>query len=301
MEMSRRDRIRLKTQIVQELEYQPEWNISRVNLVLDEFDLGRLRDSFEGPSVSDLIGNVSDELLKELYSVVMDVDVGEVEDVVESASSNGNWKPGYARLFLSHSAMHKEFVGKVANQLAVVGIHGFVAHDTMEVSQPWQTQIETFLRTMQAFVALVHPEFNGSAWCNQEVGWALGRRVPRYVIRLGVDPAGFIGRDQWPSLRDDSASRVADEIRSWVVSLPELGSSIADNLISALEAAGNYVSAGATAERLASLESLTAEQFSRLDAVWWSNDQLCGGNLPTQALRPFYRKNKRPWPPERPS
>jgi len=49
----------------------------------------------------------------------------------------------------------------------------------MAYRKPWQAQIEHALRSMQAFVAIVHPEFNSSAWCNQEVGWALGRRVPR--------------------------------------------------------------------------------------------------------------------------
>lgn len=298
--MARRDRIRLKTEIIEALS-QPEWPVERVNLVMDEFGVGRLRDSFDGPTVADLISDLSDELLTELYSVVMDIDISEVEDVVEAGAEDGNWKPGYARVFLSHSAKHKHFAGQVANELAVVGIHGFVAHDTMAYSQPWQAQIEQALRTMQAFVALVHPEFNGSAWCHQEVGWALGRRVPRFVIRLGADPAGFISRDQWPSHRDDTATRVADEIRTWFINLPELGSSIVDGLFSALAAAGNYVTAGATADQIAALGTLTTEQFDRLDKIWWSNDQLYGGVLPTRALQPLYLRNQRAWPPARPS
>jgi hypothetical protein len=35
-----------------------------------------------------------------------------------------------------------ELVGKVADELAIVGIHGFVAHNTMTYSRPWQAQIE---------------------------------------------------------------------------------------------------------------------------------------------------------------
>jgi hypothetical protein len=46
------------------------------------------------------------------------------------------------RLFMSHSARHRELVGKVADELAIVGIHGFVAHNTMTYSRPWQAQIE---------------------------------------------------------------------------------------------------------------------------------------------------------------
>ncbi|MEZ5182200.1 MAG: hypothetical protein R2702_10055 [Acidimicrobiales bacterium] len=60
----------------------------------------------------------------------------------------------------------------------------------MERSKPWQ--LEQALRTMQAFVALVHPEVNQSAWCQQEIGWALGRRVP-HVLRVGVDQRASSG------------------------------------------------------------------------------------------------------------
>lgn len=48
----------------------------------------------------------------------------------------------------------------------------------MQYTKPWQLQIEKALGTMQAFVALVHPEFNDSVWCQEEVGWALSRRGP---------------------------------------------------------------------------------------------------------------------------
>jgi hypothetical protein len=66
----------------------------------------------------------------------------------------------------------------------------------MEVRTPWQSQIEQALQSTQAFVALVHPEFSDSAWCLREVGWVFSRRVPRYAIRIGTDPLGFIGSDR---------------------------------------------------------------------------------------------------------
>ena len=157
MVMSRRDRIRLKSEIIQALQYQPEWPIDRVNLVMDEFGLRRLSDSSDGPSASNLIGN--------------------------------------------------------------------------ETTTP--------------------------------------------------------------------VTRVAAEIRSWLVNLPEFGTSIVYGLISALKEAGNYLTAGAIAEQIAALDYLTSEQFDRLDLAWWSNDQLYGGLLPTRALQPFYQKNESTWPPQR--
>lgn len=294
--MSRKDRFRLKSQLAEAMEAD-EWSFQKTNLLLNEFGLESLEGGWHGPSVADLISSISDSALAEMYAIVMGIETAEVEDAVEASSDGGNWKPGYARVFLSHSAQYRGFVGEVAQELAVVGVHGFVAHDTLEYSKPWQAQIEHALRSMQAFVALVHPEFDTSAWCHQEVGWALGRRVPRYAVRLGANPTGFLGSDQWPSGVGQSAKQIAHAISLWVSSLPQLGSTVIDGLLSALESAGNYVDAGATAERIAALGTLSDHDFERLARIWWSNDQLYGGLLPTRAMEPFFRQNSRSWPP----
>lgn len=302
MALSRRERFRLKTTMTDEMsDRQLEWSWDRKNLLLGEFDLGPLEGYGDAPTFEDLIGGLNDADLMEMYSIVTGVEMSEVQDAVDSSADPGNWKPGYVRLFISHSALHKRFIGEVAEELAVTGIHGFVAHDTMAYSKPWQAQIEQALKSMQAFVAVVHPEFNDSAWCHQEVGWALGRRVPTYVIRLGADPAGFIGHEQWPSGHDMTAKPVAQIIGTWASSVPELGEIMTDGLFAALEHANNYMDAGATAGRIAALSGLTDEQWDRLDEIWWKNDQLYTGALPTKALKPFYAEHDRDWPPPKPA
>ena len=76
---------------------------------------------------------------------------------------------------MSHSAKYKQYVSDVASSLLKFEVHAFVAHETMEVTRDSQEQIEHALRSMEAFVAFIHPEFTPSAWCQQELGWALGR------------------------------------------------------------------------------------------------------------------------------
>ncbi|HMS73079.1 MAG TPA: toll/interleukin-1 receptor domain-containing protein [Baekduia sp.] len=299
MALSRRDRIRLKTQLIEALA-NPEWTWDRTNVLLSEFGFGSLSDDRFAPSIAEMITDATDEVVVEMYSVVMDVDADEVQEAVAIGADDGNWKRGYARVFLSHSALHKQFVGEVASELAVVGIHGFVAHDAMEYSKPWQIQIEQALRTMQAFVALVHPEVNQSAWCQQEIGWALGRRVPLYVLRLGADPAGFIGRDQWPSAASQTPKQVAATIAGWVTRLPDLGPSVFEGLLEALRSAQNYMDAGATAERIEALGSLEEDQLAAIDHVWWTNDQLYGGVFPSRAMQRVYASHSRAWPPPKP-
>lgn len=298
MAMSHRDRFKLKSQVLNALS-SAAWSWQQIDLLLGELALPRLRDDPDDPDLTEILGGLSDEPLTELYAIVFDVAESEVTNVVESSVGSQNWKPGYARVFLSHSAKHKEFVGEVSDELAVLGIHGFVAHETMEYTKPWQDQIEAALKSMQAFVAIVHPEFNKSAFCHQEVGWALGRRVPHYAVRMGVDPNGLLGRDQWPSGAGRLAGDVAHLIYQWAANLPDMGNSITEGLFSALAEAGNYYDAEAAAKRIVALGDLADNDWGRLDQAYWSNNQVYGGVLPTRQLRPFYERNGRVWPPQK--
>lgn len=301
MHLSRRERFSLKRQIIDVLDGERDWDFRRINLLLIEYGCRPLggygNDDF---SFEDSISDVPDADLLEIYSLVTGATPAEAQGQIEETDSS-LWSSGYVRVFLSHSAQHKQFIGEVADELAVSGIHAFVAHDTMEYEQPWQDQIEHGLRTMQAFVALVHPEFLSSAWCQQELGWALGRSVPRYVIRYPVDPAGFIGRTQWPQGNGMSAREVAALILEWVSKNPEFSDQIVDGLLASLSSAQNYIDAGATARRIATIDTLTPEQWDRLAEVYYSNEQVGRAGLVGKALGPYYRSHGKTWPPLQPA
>lgn len=300
MAMSRSDRFRLKSKLVDVLLGDEDWDYGRINLLLGEFALEPLDSGHWGEEIASRLATVPDDELVELYSIVTGTERAEVRDVVESGENPGNWKTGYVRLFLSHSAEYKDYVGHVAKELAVVGIDGFVAHDNMEIAAPWQAQIELALRSMDAFTAFVHPGFNDRPWCQQEVGWAFGRRVPRFAIRMGEDPKAFLSSDQWPSGVSKSAKHVAGLISGWMSGLSELGDTVLAGLLKALESANNYFDAEAAAKRITALGSPSEGLFRRIDEVWWRNDQLYGGVLPTKVMSRFYRDNGRDWPPPKP-
>lgn len=298
MTMTRKERFRLKSQLTERLD-STDWPGQKIDLLLAEFGLGPHSPSPAGKLIVDIVSKLSDAMLVEMYSIVFEVDPQEVVESVESTDA-GNWKPGFTRVFLSHSSEHNKFVSQVADELAVVGIHGFVAHEAMTVSEPWQRQVEAALRSMEAFVAFSHPKFNQSPWCNQEAGWALGRRVPHFTVRFGVAPAGFLGSTQWPNGSTQTTRQVADTIYRFVADQAELGRSIIDGLLGALERAGDFVSAGAAAERIARLGTLSPEDFTRLDTVYWKNDQIYGAVLANRELKPFYESHSRTFPPPKP-
>jgi hypothetical protein len=297
MPLSRRDKFALKSQMIDTIDSDRSWDFQRINLFLTEYGCAPLGGyGNEDFTFADSIADLSDTDLLELFSVVVGVEPEDARRQIESTDSP-IWKSGYVRVFLSHSAHHKRFVGEVADELAVSGIHAFVAHDTMEVEQPWQEQIESALRSMQAFVAILHPETSASAWCQQEIGWALGRGTPHYVLRAPTDPAGFIGRTQWPQAQKDSAKQMAHRILEWVSRSPEFSDQIIDGLLTALAEADNYIDAGATARRIATIDTLTDEHWTRLAEIYHSNDQVARAVLVRQELAPFYQRHSRDWPP----
>lgn len=206
------------------------------------------------------------------------------------------WHNGQIRLFLSHSAIHKPFAGEVSYRLATVGVSAFVAHDAMEVTRPWQAQIEHALNTAEVFAALLHPEVNDSAWCQQEIGWALGRGLPIYLVRIGADPRGFPGGTQWPSAFGQDAQHVARLIAGWLNTQQELGPRVTAGLLAALEGATSYADAEEAARGLDAIGTLTPAQWDHLDAIFVANSQVGGSVLATRALRPLYERAGRSFP-----
>ncbi len=148
------------------------------------------------------------------------------------------WEPGKFRLFLSHAHQDREFVGAVAEALGRRGIHGFAAHEDIEVHQEWAHVIEYALDTADALVAFVSEPSLASYWCNQEIGWALGRHLLVVSVRLGRAPVGFTNRFQ--ALRAAGPAPLAENLRKFLLERSETGQSLSTAVIRALEASDQW-------------------------------------------------------------
>src|ERR1700677_3202059 len=115
---------------------------------------------------------------------------------IKNADEISIWGENGYRVFLSHKGGVKKETSRLKDELEVYGISAFVAHADIEPTKEWQQEIENALATMQAFVALMTPDFHDSNWTDQEVGFALGRGVPIIAAKMGKDPYGFIGKFQ---------------------------------------------------------------------------------------------------------
>jgi hypothetical protein len=151
------------------------------------------------------------------------------------------WPESHLRLFISHVSAHKVAVSKLKDELEIYGISGFVAHEAIQPSLHWQSEIELALRSMHALLALITPDFHPSDWTDQEIGWALGRGVLVVPVRLGADPYGFIGKVQGISGDLEQPQSLAISIFKTLLANPQTHGEMRRALVTAFCEVGSYV------------------------------------------------------------
>jgi len=179
-------------------------------------------------------------------------------------------------LFASHLASQRALTGEVGEHLATWGVKLFVAHDSIEPDEEWQPEIERALRTANAGVVFLFPGFIESRWCDQEVGWLLGREVPTYALKFqGEDPYGPLGKKQAFTVRSGmTAAQVGEAIIEWIATKPALASGLNASLVAALQASGSFRRTDKIWERLHTATGLGTNEVGGLLTAVRDNDQV---------------------------
>jgi len=100
-------------------------------------------------------------------------------------------------IFVSYSHKDKELAGKIGKLLDKAGQTPFLAHDDIKPTEDWEEEIMKRLDTCSALVAVITPNFVGSAYANQEVGFTMGRGKTVIPLRLGESELpGFVKSSQ---------------------------------------------------------------------------------------------------------
>lgn len=204
------------------------------------------------------------------------------------------WRPGRFRLFLSHLAVDRVAVSKIKEALAHRGVDAFVAHEDIEPSLQWQSEIELALRSMHALAALVTPAFHQSKWTDQEVGWALGRGIPVVPVRLGADPYGLFGKFQGVP---GSFERPADLAVSLVAALLVNPSSTVEmrrSLVRAFQEADSFVEAIALKELLIKAKGFDDSEKAALHGACVENNQVVGAFGVVRAINRLIGESPKP-------
>ena len=151
-----------------------------------------------------------------------------------------------------------------------------MAHNDIEPTLEWQTQIETALATADSLVALLHPTFHASSWTDQEIGFAMGRGLPVFAVRFGQDPYGFIGRFQGfvggGKTPEVLAHELFDSYRKNKQSQKRMG----EGLLNLFEDSGSFTAAKTRIGYLEQLEVWDSSFVPRLEAAAEANSQISG-------------------------
>jgi hypothetical protein len=199
-----------------------------------------------------------------------------VEELSKPGIDPPFWRKRMFRLFVSHLAVEKVFAAELQESLLQYGISGFVAHNDIEPTLEWQTQIETALATSDALVALLHPDFHKSNWTDQEIGFAMGRGLPVFAVRFGQDPYGFIGRFQGFNGGGKTADLLAKELFDTYRRNKQTQKRMGEVLVSLFEDSGAFSSAKTRIGYLEQLETWDSSFIPRIEAAADANSQIAG-------------------------
>lgn len=262
------ERIRLIKEIVRRLQ-EEEWPL--IDVTLRQFSLP-WTDDWRGDKdtyVIQMIEKAGDEVLMTLGR-----HVGYEAEKCPARVDPPFWRSGYLRLFICHLATFRGEAAALQEQLLLYGVSSFVAHNDIEPSAEWQNEIETALATADALIALMRPGFHASSWTDQEIGYAMGRSLAAFSVRLGEDPYGFIARFQAFDGNNKEPSALAREIFDVFRKHKQTRRRVAEALAVQLE---NSESFAAAKRNIGLLEEATFWQASfneRLRSVAQSNGQV---------------------------
>jgi len=186
------------------------------------------------------------------------------------------WEKGMLRLFITHLAARREFAAQLQEALLPCGISSFVAHNDIEPTQEWQTQIETALATCDALIALLHEKFHESKWTDQEIGFAMGRGVPACTVRFGETPYGFIGRFQAFNGNGKSAADLARELFDSFRKNKQTQRKMSGAVVTLFEKSWSFAAAKQNMRYLEDIEVWEPSFSARIRAAVQNNNQVSG-------------------------
>jgi hypothetical protein len=209
-------------------ELQSRYSYQEIDAFLAEFDIdppGAVNSNSKWVYSKAALTGIPDAVVLRV-AAELDMPVAGATGIIQPPK---NWKDtSHFKLFISHISKDKLKATRLKECLAPYKIAGFVAHEDITPTLEWQTEIERGLYTMDGFLAMHTVGFSQSFWCQQEVGFAVGRSIKVISLKMGEDPTGFIGKHQALPRRDRMAEDVAKEIDAILSDDPRTKDPLAD-------------------------------------------------------------------------
>jgi len=286
MKLTKSQRIQVILDVANRLGSE-QW--SNIDLILSQFGL---------PTDDEWRGNNSDYVIK-MIQAASDEQLFELSqhfglslDVVISTPSSAfeYWTDGKLKVFISHLTDHKVQAAHLKNEMGEYALSAFVAHEDITPTLAWQEAIETALKTCDILVALMQPNFVESKWCDQEIGYALGRGIPVFAVRCGADPHGFVSKFQAFNGIGKTPNALVKEIFESTLVHEKLQKKMADVVIEWFINSRSYAAAR---QRIEYVERLTVWDPSytvRIEKALQQNSQIYDSSGTPKRVKDLIRK-----------
>lgn len=179
-------------------------------------------------------------------------------------------------LFISHITEHKQSAETLAQELKRYNIKPFVAHKDIEPTAEWQKEINDFLCESDCMLAMLHSGYSTSTWCNQEVGFCVGRNIPIISLKFEEEPQGFIGKCQAYIPQHHMDIKLdAPEIVNIIHKKAKTKDSIRSWLINSFYSSSSYNSTEILCKAIESL-TLTSQEIEEIKTAFLQNPEVSG-------------------------
>lgn len=126
--------------------------------------------------------------------------------------TNSSHNSQLLEIFVSYSAKDRAVAARVANLIRLGGAEAFLAHETIEVSAEWRSEILKHLRQCSAIFCLITKNFLESEWTQQEAAFAMARGVKVVPLLFNeLRAPGFIETFQGKRVTDNNLERIVNE------------------------------------------------------------------------------------------
>jgi hypothetical protein len=272
MKLTKSQRVKIIQDISSHLENEP-WN--NIDLILTQFSLPTTDEWPNGDRKSYVVGMIGKAKDEELIELGEHFGMQLTENATPTPETP-YWKEGQLKVFISHLTSHREQAAHIQTAMQKFGMSGFVAHNDINPTLEWQIEIETALSTCDVLVALIHPGFVDSKWCDQEIGFALGRGIPVFTVRCGADPHGFASRFQAFNGNGKTPLQISEELFEASVTHKKLQAKMADILIDLFVNSGNFNAAKSRVSYLERLKVWDPSYSVRITKAVKNNSQISG-------------------------
>lgn len=250
-----------------------KFNYSGIDLILRQFEFP-WSEQWTGTKIEycrHYVEKGSDDDLMELYEHLYG---GNPYVFAEKTSTSKVWKDGYFKLFISHISSDKEAISKVKGNLIDFGVDAFVAHQDIEPTKEWITEIEIALDSCDALAAFLTSNYHKSLWTDQEVGYCIKRRILIIPVRLGMDPYGFMGKYQELTATYKTSEQISKEMFMILLTHDLTAARMAPCVVQLFENSSSFAESKKISGYLKKIKHWSPELLGRIEDAVKKNSQI---------------------------